>query len=85
MSAPTLPPTCDQCEAYHQLGYDVCPACQSAPGSPLPPATPLALLMDLEDQLRRCLDEGGRVERYQLAVWIALTAQARHRLQEAQG
>lgn len=75
---------CDQCDTSHALGYDVCPACQYAPGEPLPPATPLALLVYLEDTMRHAQDEGGRVEPYQLAVWIALVKSARERLKESQ-
>jgi hypothetical protein len=74
---------CDQCSAYHSLGYDSCPACQFAPEEPLPPATPLALLVSLEDAMRHALLDGGRVEDYQVAVWIALVKSARERLQES--
>ena len=74
---------CDQCSAYHSLGYDECPACQYAPGEPLPPATPLALLLSLEDAMRHCQLDGGRVEPYQLALWIAYLQSARQRLQES--
>lgn len=76
-----MPISCDQCDTYHRLGYDRCPACQYTPDEALPAATPLALLLSLEDAMRQCQLEGGHVDKIQLTVWIALVQTTRHRLE----
>lgn len=74
---------CDLCDTYHQLGYDRCPACQSTPDAPQPPATPIALLRSLEEAMRQCQMSGGHVDTIELADWIALVNTIRRRLEEA--
>ena len=58
------------------------PGLQYAPGEPLPPATPIALLLSLEEAMRQCQADGGYVDAVQLTVWIALVQTTRHRLEE---
>ena len=68
---------CDHCPTYHQLGYDLCPACQGGrtPTDPAP-RTRDALLQDLAEQLAHALHE-GQVSLAQVRVWLTLLQQAR--------
>lgn len=68
---------CDQCQTYHQLGYDACPACQgSRAPAEVAPRTRDAVLQDLAEQLAHALDD-GRVSLQHVHRWLALVEQAR--------
>jgi hypothetical protein len=70
----------DCCDRSHALGYDHCPICQGSATLTLPPATPQALLLDLEDQMRHQRESTTPVAPWQLDVWITLVNQARRRM-----
>ena len=74
---------CDLCDTYHQRGDDRCPACQYTPDEPQPPATPIELLLSLEEAMRQCQMSGGHVETIELADWIALVNTIHRHLEEA--
>ena len=78
-----LPTSCDQCETYHRLGYDRCPACIGAEDVPaIPPAPPAVLIWDVEEQMRQHLLSQERPDALTLHIWIVMLSQARHRLDE---